>query len=53
MDLSSTDHQRLNGSVEQILQKGAYSQNDLLNEVRRLVNGLAKRSTSEITTVAP
>jgi len=34
MDLSSGDHQRLNGSVEQILQKGAYSQEQLLTEVR-------------------
>jgi CheY-like chemotaxis protein len=54
MDLSSSDHQRLNGSVEQILQKGAYSQDDLLNEVRHLIKGLAnKSSTSEMKAVSP
>ncbi len=45
MDLSSNDHQRLNGSVEQILQKGAYSQDDLLDEVRQLVKGLANKTS--------
>jgi CheY-like chemotaxis protein len=52
MDLSSGDHQRLNGSVEQILQKGAYTQDDLLNEVHHLVKGLAKKTaTGEIKAV--
>ncbi|MBW4520493.1 MAG: response regulator [Scytolyngbya sp. HA4215-MV1] len=37
MDLSPADHLRLNGYVEQILQKGAYSRDDLLREVRDLV----------------
>jgi len=36
-DLTLDDRQRLNGYVEQILQKGAYSQEALLHEVRRLV----------------
>jgi CheY-like chemotaxis protein len=36
-DLSADDHQRLNGSVERILQKGAYRHDALLGEVRRLV----------------
>jgi CheY-like chemotaxis protein/anti-sigma regulatory factor (Ser/Thr protein kinase) len=36
-DLTPNDRQRLNGYVEQILQKGAYSQEALLHEVRRLV----------------
>jgi CheY-like chemotaxis protein len=36
-DLTPDDRQRLNGYVEQILQKGAYSQEALLHEVRRLV----------------
>jgi two-component system, NtrC family, sensor kinase len=36
-DLSAEDHRRLNGSVERILQKGAYGRDDLLAEVRRLV----------------
>jgi len=36
-DLPPDDHQRLNGYVEQILQKGAYSREELLREVRDLV----------------
>jgi signal transduction histidine kinase/DNA-binding response OmpR family regulator len=36
-DLSAEDNRRLNGSVERILQKGAYRHDDLLAEVRRLV----------------
>jgi two-component system, NtrC family, sensor kinase len=36
-DLSAEDHQRLNGSVERILQKGAYRHDALLAEVRHLV----------------
>jgi CheY-like chemotaxis protein len=36
-DLTPDDRQRLNGYVEQILQKGAYSQEELLHEVRHLV----------------
>ncbi len=36
-DLTEADIQRLNGSVERILQKGAYSRKALLREVRDLV----------------
>jgi hypothetical protein len=36
-DLTPADRQRLNGYVEQILQKGAYSREELLREVRDLV----------------
>ena len=36
-DLTPDDCQRLTGSVEQILQKGAYSRDELLREVRDLV----------------
>jgi CheY-like chemotaxis protein len=36
-DLTVQDHKRLNGSVRRILKKGAYTRNDLLAEVRRLV----------------
>jgi signal transduction histidine kinase/DNA-binding response OmpR family regulator len=36
-DLTPADRQRLNGYVEQILQKGAYSREALLREVRDLV----------------
>jgi PAS domain S-box-containing protein len=37
MDLTPADHFHLNGYVEQILQKGAYSRDQLLQEVRDLV----------------
>ncbi|MBI4783342.1 MAG: PAS domain-containing protein [Oscillatoriophycideae cyanobacterium NC_groundwater_1537_Pr4_S-0.65um_50_18] len=37
MDLTPGDRLRLNGYVEQILQKGAYCRDDLLREVRDLV----------------
>src|SRR5262249_16188995 len=36
-DLTPEDRQRLNGYVEQILQKGAYSREALLHELRHLV----------------
>lgn len=37
MDLNSTDRLRLNGYVEKVLQKGSYSHEDLLGDVRGLV----------------
>lgn len=37
MDLSNEDRQRLHGSVEKIIQKGAYGRDALLGEIRRLV----------------
>lgn len=37
MDLSTEDRQRLHGSVEKIIQKGAYGRDALLGEIRRLV----------------
>jgi CheY-like chemotaxis protein len=37
MDLTKEDRQRLNGYVEQILLKGAYSRDELLREVSELV----------------
>jgi CheY-like chemotaxis protein len=36
-DLTAEDHERLNGSVVRILQKGAYGQQDLLAAVRALL----------------
>jgi len=36
-DLTTEDHERLNGSVVRILQKGAYDQEQLLADVRALV----------------
>jgi CheY-like chemotaxis protein len=35
-DLTPEERQRLQGAVENVLQKGAYSRDDLLAEVRRL-----------------
>jgi hypothetical protein len=37
-DLSNRDRQRLQGSVLNILQKGAYSRDQLLKEVRQMVS---------------
>jgi hypothetical protein len=45
-DLSAEDHRRLNGSVERILQKGAYSRDELLGEVKRLVGASVGRRRS-------
>jgi CheY-like chemotaxis protein len=36
-DLTADDRRRLNGSVERILQKGAYGRDELLGELRKLV----------------
>jgi CheY-like chemotaxis protein len=41
-DLTEDDRRRLNGHVEQILQKGAYRREDLLKSVRELI--FARRS---------
>jgi hypothetical protein len=38
LDLTTSDRMRLNGYVQQILQKGAYNRDELLNEVRAQVN---------------
>jgi CheY-like chemotaxis protein len=43
-DLTPEERQRLNGSVAQILSKGAYSREDLLDEVRRCVASCAPES---------
>ncbi len=42
-DLTPADHERLNGQVQRILQKGAYTREDLLAELRELVAGVAAR----------
>ena len=44
IDLTPEDRQRLNGYVEQILQKGAYSREELLHEVYHLVAAACVRS---------
>jgi len=40
MDLGSEDRQRLNGGVERILEKGAFSLDELKREIRSLTRGL-------------
>ena len=45
-DLSAEERERLNGSVARILQKGAYGQEALLAEVRRLVGASVKQRSS-------
>jgi PAS domain S-box-containing protein len=35
-DLSEEDHRRLNGNVQQVLQKGAFSMGDLMEQIRKL-----------------
>jgi len=44
IDLTPEDRQRLNGYVEQILQKGAYSREELLHEIYHLVAAACVRS---------
>jgi CheY-like chemotaxis protein len=44
-DLTPEDHRRLNGYVEQILQKGAYSREALLTEVRDLVAACVRQKS--------
>ena len=45
-DLSRDDHERLNGYVQRILQKGAYTREQLLAEVRELVAASVARRGS-------
>lgn len=49
MDLSPDDHERLTGSVQQVLLKGAYRLDDLLAEVRVMVSQMAKKSAKNAT----
>ncbi len=49
-DLTSEDHDRLNGSVVRILPKGAYAQEELLADVRTLVaSSVAARRGERMT----
>jgi CheY-like chemotaxis protein len=43
MDLTAADRLRLNGYVERVLQKGAYTHDELLRDVRDLVLGFVRR----------
>ena len=45
-NLTAEDHSRLNGYVEKILQKGAYSREALLAEIRDLVTAYIARQES-------
>jgi signal transduction histidine kinase/DNA-binding response OmpR family regulator len=45
-DLSAEERERLSGSVTRILQKGAYSREALLDEVRTLATARASRGTA-------
>jgi signal transduction histidine kinase/DNA-binding response OmpR family regulator len=52
MELSSEDRQRLNGQVQQVLQKGAHSRESLLAEVRSLVHSIVPNIVPNTTKVA-
>ena len=43
--LSAEEHQRLRGRVEDVIQKGSVSQSDLLDYVRRKLEGLKDART--------
>jgi len=45
-DLTAEDRMRLNGYVEMILQKGAFGQDELIEEIRTLVSDCAKQRLS-------
>jgi len=45
MELSIEDRRRLSGEVERILQKGASARDQLLEEVGRVLAGVAARRT--------
>jgi CheY-like chemotaxis protein len=45
MDLTDEERRRLNGKVERVIQKGAYSRDDLLAEVRQLVQTSVDRAS--------
>jgi PAS domain S-box-containing protein len=47
MDLTPEDRQRLNGYVEQILQKGAYSHEELLHEIQLLIAACVRSGHSD------
>ena len=43
-DLTEQDRQRLNGRVQQVLQKGPYSREQLTREIRRVVTAAARQA---------
>jgi signal transduction histidine kinase/CheY-like chemotaxis protein len=44
MDMTPEDRRRLNGSVEQVLSKGSYSRDQLIDAIRGAVNQLGRRN---------
>jgi len=46
-DLTAEDRMRLNGYVEMILQKGAFGQDELVEEIRTIVSDCAKQRRSK------
>jgi PAS domain S-box-containing protein len=48
-DLTAEERQRLTGNVEKILQKGAYSRDALLHEVKQVVARCAARSAAAVS----
>ncbi|HEY9646004.1 MAG TPA: PAS domain S-box protein [Chroococcidiopsis sp.] len=53
LNLTPADHLRLNGYVEQILQKGAYSRDDLLREVKDLVLTCVRHHQNSLKETSP
>ncbi|MDX2213829.1 MAG: PAS domain S-box protein [Oculatellaceae cyanobacterium bins.114] len=53
MDLTPADYLHLNGYVEQILQKGAYNRDDLLQEVRDLVLTCIRHQQTRLKEASP
>ncbi|GAB4470356.1 MAG: hypothetical protein OHK0037_29030 [Elainellaceae cyanobacterium] len=52
LDLTPADHLRLNGYVEQILQKGSYSRDELLHEVYDLVLTCIRHRSTRVREVS-
>ncbi len=44
-EITSDDRRRLNGAVERIIQKGAYTKEELLTQVGNLVKNVVRRHT--------
>ena len=50
-DLTEDERRRLNGHVIQILQKGGYSTGELLEEIRKLLDSVAKDPTETLSPI--
>ncbi|MDP6152248.1 MAG: response regulator, partial [Phycisphaeraceae bacterium] len=47
--LTEQDHQQLRGNVERIVQKGSFSRDELLKEVRDMVASYTRRAVTDET----